>query len=157
MGHHQPALMALDRAIALGPSSADMRALHALVLNFFGRPVEGLEDIELAVRLNPIHPDWYVPILGRSFYLLGRHDEAVAILQRLARSRTELLPMPSALLMVANLVPVDRLNEARELMGALRGLRPDFTAVQAPRYAPYKNRQDYLRFLDLLHQAGLPK
>ena len=66
LGHHERALSALERAVALGPSSADMRAVRALVLNYMGRPEEGLADIELALRLNPHHPDWYLLVSGSS-------------------------------------------------------------------------------------------
>ena len=155
MGHHERALSALDRAIALGPNSADIRALHGLVLNYLGRPEEGLADIELAIRLNPHHPDWYLIVWGRSLYLLGRHADAVPVLQRLVDSGTELLP--SYLLMIANHMAIGRSNEARDVVPALLDVSPDFTLAQVPQFAPFKKKADLDRFLDLLRQAGLPE
>ncbi len=155
MGHHERALSALERAVALGPSSADMRALNAMVLNYLGRPEEGLADIELAVRLNPHHPDWYLVVWGRSLYLLGRHVDAVPVLQRLVDSGTELLP--SYLLMIANYMAIGRSNEARDVVPALLEVSPDFTLAQVPQVAPFKKKEDLDRYLDLLRQAGLPE
>jgi TolB-like protein/Tfp pilus assembly protein PilF len=157
MGHHERAQSALERAVALGPNSADMRALEALMLNFVGRPEEGLADIKLAVRLNPNHPDWYMAIWARSLYLLGRHAEAVAALQRLVGSRTEALPIPSLLLIIANYAAIGRLNEARDFVPALLQISPNFTLAHVPKFAPFRKKESLGRFLDLLRQAGLPE
>jgi adenylate cyclase len=157
MGHHERAQSALERAVALGPNSADMRALNALVLNFVGRPEEGLADIKLAIRLNPNHPDWYMPIWARSLYLLGCHAEAVAVLHRLAGPRTELPPIPNVLLMIANYMADGRSSEARDLVPALLQVSPNFTLTQVPQFAPFKKQEILERFSDLLRQAGLPE
>ncbi|MEE8505368.1 MAG: adenylate/guanylate cyclase domain-containing protein, partial [Kiloniellales bacterium] len=50
---HERALSALDRALALNPNSADVRTMRGMVLNFLGRPDEGLREVELAIRHNP--------------------------------------------------------------------------------------------------------
>ena len=155
MGHHERALAALERAVALGPNNADMRALNALVLNYIGRPEEGLADIELAVRLNPHHPDWYLVVWGRSLYLLGRHADAVPVLQRLVDTGTELLP--SYMLMIANYMAIGRSNEARDVVAVLLEAAPDLTLAQVPQFSPLKNKEDLDRYLSLLRQAGLPE
>ena len=157
MGHHDRAELALQRAVALGPNSADMRALNALVLNFGGRPEEGLADINLAARLNPDHPDWYVPIWARSLYLLGRYADAAVVLDRLVASRTEALPIPSFLLMVANYIAIGRFDEAHRLVPALLQLSPEFTLEEVPQFAPFKEPERLTHFLRLLRQAGLPE
>ena len=157
MGHHHRAELALQRAVALGPNSADMRALNALVLNFGGRPDEGLADINLAVRLNPGHPDWYAPIWARSLYLLGRHADAAVVLDRLVASRTEALPIPSFLLRVANYTAIGRFEEAHRLVPALLQLSPEFTLEEVPQFAPFKEPEHLAHFLHLLREAGLPE
>lgn len=157
MGHHERAESALERAIVLGPNSADMRALNALVLNFIGRPAEGLAEINLAVRLNPRHPDWYLPIWARALFLLDRHLDAVAVFHRLVGSRTEPPPIPSFLLMIATYMAIDRLNEARDLVLALLQVSPDFDLARVPQFAPFKKQENLDRFLQLLRQAGVPE
>ena len=155
-GHHDSALLASGRAVALAPGSADMRALNALVLDFIGRPEDALADIELAVRLNPIQPDWYLTVLARAHYLLGRHDEAGCIFERLVATRTDPLPIPSYMLMAANLVAMDRLEAARDLVQRLRAKMPALTFAEVPQFAPFKQPQDRDRFLGHLEAAGLP-
>jgi adenylate cyclase len=156
MGQHERACSALRRAVALAPNSADMHALNALVLNFAGQAEEGLADINLAMRLNPGHPDWYVPIRARSLFLLGRHADAASVLDRLVASRTEALPIPSFLLMIANYAAMGRIDEARGLVPALLQISPDFALEQVPQFAPFKETESLARFLSLLRQAGLP-
>jgi adenylate cyclase len=155
LGHHDRALPALARAVALGPSNADMRAVRAVALNYVGRPEEGLADIELAMCLNPHHPDWYSLAWGRALYLLGRHEEAATVLQRLEDAGTEFLP--SYLLMIANHMAMGRTKEAGEILVALLEMKPDLTAAQVPQIVPFKEKEDIDRFLGLLRQAGLPE
>jgi adenylate cyclase len=88
--HHERALSALDRALALNPNSADVRTMRGMVLNFLGRPEEGLKDIELAIRHNPHHPDWYLIGIGRANYMLGRYEEAIPHIERLVAATPEL-------------------------------------------------------------------
>ena len=153
-GRHDRALAALKRAVELGPNSADMRALNATVLNYIGRAEEALADVELAIRLNPHHPSWYLATWGRTLFNLGRHEEAEPILHRLTASGTEFLP--GTLLTIANYMAIHRLDDARDAVQSLLRTNPDFTLAQAPRFAPFKNRELLDRYLDLLREAGVP-
>jgi tetratricopeptide (TPR) repeat protein len=96
-------------------------------------------------------------IWARSLYLLGRHAEAVAALQRLVGSRTEALPIPSLLLIIANYAAIGRLNEARDFVPALLQISPNFTLAHVSQFAPFRKKESLGRFLDLLRQAGLPE
>ncbi len=155
LGNHDRALTALERAVALGPNSADMRALYAVVMNFLDRPEEGLVNIELAVRLNPHHPDWYLLPWSRSLYLLGRHGETLPLLRRLIDSGVETLP--GYLQIIANYSALGLVEEARQVVPALMEVSPSFSLTHVPRYTPFKNPQDLNRFVGLLREAGLPE
>ncbi len=155
LGNHDRALTALERAVALGPNSADMRALYAVVMNFLDRPEEGLANIELAVRLNPHHPDWYLLPWSRSLYLLGRHGETLPLLRRLIDSGVETLP--GYLQIIANYSALGLAEEARRVVPALLEVSPSFSLAHVPRYTPFKNPQDLDRFVGLLREAGLPE
>jgi adenylate cyclase len=154
MRQHDRALAALDRAIALNPNSADAHALRGTVLNMFDRPEEGLVEIELAVRHNPHHPDWYLLGIGRAYYLLGRHDEAILPLNRLAEASPNMAT--GCLMLAANLVALGRDEQAREHVATLLKTYPGLTLNQARSMTPF-SRDDLLeRYLDELRQAGVP-
>lgn len=70
--------IAMRRALELNPSDADLMSMFGYVLTSRGRAEEGIAWIEAAIRLNPLHPDWYHCDLGCAMQLAGRHAEAIA-------------------------------------------------------------------------------
>jgi adenylate cyclase len=84
---YDQALAEGERAIALDPNNADSYQFQAEVLNFAGRPEEGLRMAEQSMRLNPRYPPWYLFRLGWAYNLTGRYAEAIATLREfLSRS-----------------------------------------------------------------------
>ena len=78
-GKYEPAVAAVERAIALDPNDADSYVTLANVFNIFGeRTAEAIELIKKAIRLNPRYPFWYSFQLGRAYSLVGRYEEAIA-------------------------------------------------------------------------------
>ena len=155
MGRHGRALAALERALALNPNSADALAAHAIALGFVGRPEEALEEQELAVRLNPHHPDWYLIGIGRNLYLLGRYQESIPYLERLVDAGSELVS--GRLYLAANRMALGRAEEAGREVAALLAQKPDFTLAEVPPLAPFKQARDLDQLLSLLRAAGLPE
>jgi tetratricopeptide (TPR) repeat protein len=47
-----------------------------------GRATEALEWIDKALRLNPLHPQWYDFDRGLALYVLGAYDRAAKVLER---------------------------------------------------------------------------
>jgi adenylate cyclase len=153
--HHERALSALDRALALNPNSADVRTMRGMVLNFLGRPEEGLKDIELAIRHNPHHPDWYLIGIGRANYMLGRYEEAIPHIERLVAATPELAV--GRLLLVAVYVGSGRLDAARAEVSAYLEINPGLTIGQVRMIVPFQKEEDLERYCYLLRQAGLPE
>jgi TolB-like protein/class 3 adenylate cyclase len=77
----------LQRAIELNPNDWDSRAVHGSVMLYTGQLDEALSVFETALRLNPtMEPDRAFE-LGLAYYLKGRYDDAIKILeQNLARN-----------------------------------------------------------------------
>jgi len=71
----------LDLARALNPNDPMVQITWAWVQACLGNPGRGLEAAELARRLNPLHPGWYGYFRSRILFLLGRYEEAAAILE----------------------------------------------------------------------------
>ncbi|WP_296808513.1 BTAD domain-containing putative transcriptional regulator [Thiocapsa sp.] len=68
----------LDRAEVLNPNDADMLAQLAIADAFLGRPERGAERIELAMRLNPYHDDWYFAYAVYPNFVGRRLETAIA-------------------------------------------------------------------------------
>jgi TolB-like protein/class 3 adenylate cyclase len=74
-----------DRALALNPGSADLLAIYAGWASDFGEPEQGAEAAERAMRLNPATPAWAVYNFGYAFFMVGRYDDALRMLNRLPK------------------------------------------------------------------------
>jgi TolB-like protein len=69
----------VDRAVDLCPNDADVIAHAALCRAYLGEPAAAIELAEKARRLNPRHPEWYLPCAGVPLFLLQRYSEAAAM------------------------------------------------------------------------------
>jgi TolB-like protein/Flp pilus assembly protein TadD len=73
-----------ERAIALDPNNADSYFVQAIVLNTLGRPREALAPLAQSMRLDPHYPPLYHE-LGKAYYGLGRHADAITTLKGAAK------------------------------------------------------------------------
>lgn len=72
----------LRRALALNPNDAESIEQMGYLITLRGRPAEALGWMDRAVRLNPIHPDWYNHDRAFALYLLGEYRQAAAAIAR---------------------------------------------------------------------------
>jgi tetratricopeptide (TPR) repeat protein len=107
----------IDRAIAMAPYDASARADLAELLANAGRLDTALEWLHEALRRDPRPPDWYYRNLAWTYYLSGRHDEALATLQSQRNSK------PTPLLAVV-LLRLGRNDEARNIATEYRRAKP---------------------------------
>jgi TolB-like protein/tetratricopeptide (TPR) repeat protein len=71
------------KAVETNPSDPDPLAILGYVLALRGKPDEGIACIKAAIRLNPLHPDWYHGDLAIAHHIAGNHAEAIACIHRL--------------------------------------------------------------------------
>ena len=69
-------------SIAINPNHADTRALYSHLLNFLGRPNEAMEQIELALKLDPQNPSILVTY-SHDLLFVHKNDEAVSVSREL--------------------------------------------------------------------------
>ncbi len=142
------------RAIELGPNAADSVAFLAMTMNYVGRPAEALGLIERAMRFSPFYPDWYLGILGVSYRLLERYDEAIDIdLRRLERSPQNVF---SNFRLAVVYEEIDRHAEACTQVAELLRKNPDASLRQIRVSEPYQDERELERFLSALRSAGMP-
>jgi tetratricopeptide (TPR) repeat protein len=77
----------LELARRLNPNDSDTFAHQSLLEVFLGQPKEALHSFDLAMRLNPIAPNWYYESKGLALYSLRRYAEATDILERTTAKR----------------------------------------------------------------------
>ena len=83
MGQHEKAVAEGQKSIGFGPNSAESHVLVAQVMYYAGNFDDSIALAEQAVRLCPGCPAWYRIILGRSYMLAGRYQDALVIFEKL--------------------------------------------------------------------------
>jgi adenylate cyclase len=80
---HEKAVYHQERALGLNPNDDLIVVQQGEVLTWLGRPDEGIEWIQKAMRLNPYHPERFWSHLGRAYFTAKRYDEAIKAFQRI--------------------------------------------------------------------------
>jgi adenylate cyclase len=154
-GRNTEAVAAAERAVALGPSVADAHGFLGLVLNYVGRPQEAIAQIEHAMRLSPVYPDWCLGMLGVSYRLLKRYDDAIAADKE--RLRRNPLNAFSDIRLAVVYAELGRMDEARAHVAAALRKNPQYSLRQARLLDPFEDPAEMERYLSALRRAGLPE
>jgi DNA-binding SARP family transcriptional activator/TolB-like protein len=110
-----------ERAIAMAPYDASARADLAELLANAGRIDTAVEWLREALRRDPSPPDWYYHNLAWAYYLGGRDEAALAMLQ----SRRNRKPTP---LLAVVLLRLGQEAEARDVVTDFRRANPQSDA-----------------------------
>src|SRR5262245_55361066 len=150
---HDQAIAEVERAIALDPNDADSYAWLGAILDFAGRPEEAIGLIEQAMRLNPHYSPFYVFVLGHSYYLMGRYEEAIAAYKKALTRNPNLLEAHFNLAVVYS--ELGREEEARAEAAEILRISPNFSLETWKQMIPYKDPAVVERQLAALRKAGL--
>jgi TolB-like protein/class 3 adenylate cyclase len=90
---HAKAIVAARKGVELGPNDAEANVQLGNILNWAGKPEEGRQYINRAIRLNPHHPYYYLFYLGQSYYLQGDNDKAIELMKRVVTRAPYFLPV----------------------------------------------------------------
>ena len=143
------------KAIEVGPNVADAFVWLATTLNYTGRAQEAVGLIEKAMRFSPFYPSWYLGILGVSYRVLGRFEDAIAAdMKRLARDPHNTL---SNFRLAAVYAGMGREDEARAQVAEALKKNPNASIHQVRVSEPYRDEDEMERYLDGLRKAGLPE
>ncbi|MFQ5520208.1 MAG: tetratricopeptide repeat protein [Candidatus Methylomirabilia bacterium] len=148
---HEQAIAEAERAIALAPNDADGYAELGEILNWAGRPEEGIALLKKAMRLNPRYPFTYLWGLGHAYYLTGRYEEAIVTLKRILTRNPDWLPSHAYL--AATYSELGHMEEARAEMAEVRRLSPEASLESLRQRLPYKEEAVLERFLSGIREA----
>jgi tetratricopeptide (TPR) repeat protein len=116
-----------------------------------GQPVEALEQIRKALRLNPHPPIWYYTLLGQALYADRQYEAAVEALRKEEAYGTGMRRF-----LAASLAQLGRLDEARQEAALFMVRNPHFTITHWTTTQPIRDEATGTHFADGFRRAGLP-
>jgi len=149
------ALKHYQTAISLNANDADAAAHMANLLIDLGRCDEALDWIKRAIRLNPLHPAWYLYAIGEAHYGARRYEEALEPL-RTAANRYPTFITPRRLLAITY-AQLGRIDEAKAEIAVALTRDPSLSVSFYRTRSRYANANDLEHVLDGLRKAGLPE
>jgi adenylate cyclase len=138
------------------PGNAMAWTLSSGVYSYTGQTKSAIERAEMGMRLSPVDTQsfFYLLFLALAHYVNGTYDESIIW----ARKSAGLNPRLCSNLrwLIASLVAIGHLEEARHYAQALLDVNPGFSLSAYAKWCPLK---EDLRneLLSRLHTAGLPE
>jgi adenylate cyclase len=151
-GHYEKSEHHLECALALNPNDPRLVIQRGENLIFLGDPEAALPWIERAMRLDPFSAHLYYLHMARALFMAKRPSEAIAVLERTARTHWQHYLWLAA----CHLARGDKAAAQQAAQQAL-ALRPHLSvAAYVDGGAKWKRAEDRARLCDALAQAGLP-
>ncbi len=148
---HEKAGYHLSRAAQLNPNDDLIMIEQGRYSMYTGQPLEGAEQVRLAMRRNPFFPNWYWNILGRCLHTAGRHKEAVSAFEKILTPQY----LNHAYMAACNF-KLGNEKAAQEHVSLVLEKKPDFTLSDFSKQLPYRSEADLQSFVGELRCAGLP-
>jgi len=145
------AINKLNRAIELNPNDASSLSFRGQVLLWSGRTDDAIHSLETAYRFDPNMLHGNFMFLGIGYYLKGRHDKAIRVLEDgVSRKRDW---VGNHIILTAAYAQSDRLADAERQAKEVLRLDPFF---EIKNYGTvFRNRADRDKIVQGLRKAGL--
>jgi TolB-like protein len=152
---YETALEALDRSLALSPSSALAFGFSSIIRAWMGDDAIAIEHAGIGIRLSPYDPLIYLPYVGLAYshFFVGNFVEAASAARR-ASAANPRFSVP-CYLHIAALVTLGRPDEAKSMARVLLDLQPGFT-VGGLSSGNITTPERMAMLAAALRQAGLP-
>jgi len=152
-GDFDEALASVSRAKALDPSSSHARRSRGLILHYAGRSAEAIEELDQAIRHDPLVPAVVLHSLAQCHFDLGDHREAANVLHRRITSNPN--SESSRVLLAAALGHLGRYEEARDQWKRAKEINPRYSLQQRRGILPYRDSAMMDRMAEGLAKAGI--
>lgn len=138
-----------------GAGHSFVNAIAAMVHSYCGNPQEATALVRRAIRLAPVHPNWYRILLARSELFAGNPQATVDLLAGWDGYFEGLFAFPAYLIVA--LMETGHADEAARVASEALAAEPHFTisAWRAP--LKMRNAADLARLTDALTALGLPE
>ena len=160
-GDHEKAVEEGRKAIVLGPSEAESHLLFGEVLYQSGNFEKAVKMCEIAIRLHPYPPLYYLGHTLNAYYWVGRYDESLALAERLidlGRKVEYTLGVVWGLFGSAIAkIKLGRLSEAIQDADEILKIWPWFNLDYFRSFSHYKDSAHAEQRIDELRMAGIPE
>src|SRR5262245_11900921 len=152
----ETALDALDRSLALSPSSALAFGFSSIIRSLVGEDDTAMEHARMGIRLSPYDPLIYLPYIGLSYahFFNGRFADAASAAAR-ASAANPRFTVPRYL-HAAALVRLGRIQEAKSIAEVVLEVQPGFT-ISGLITGKITSRERMAMLAAALLEAGLPE
>jgi adenylate cyclase len=150
---YDKAISEAEIGVALEPNSAYSYAFLGHALNYSSRYSEAISTYEKAIRLDPIPAMTTLNGLAHSLRMAGRYEEAVVIFKNLLQKLPDNLF--GQLGLTATYSMMGRDTDARAQAKEVLRIDPNFSVDSYSKSRLFKNKDDWNRYMDALHKAGL--
>jgi TolB-like protein/Tfp pilus assembly protein PilF len=146
----------IDQALTLNPNLAAGWYVSGWHRVFCGEPETAIEHHGRAIRLSPFDPLIFKVHAGIAYahFFAGRYDEASHWAEKAVRAGPNYLTGIRAC--AASHALAGRLDQARKLMAHMRSRDPALRVSNLKDLFPLRRPQDFARWSQALHKAGLP-
>ena len=146
------ALAEYEKALSLNPNNADILADYGWSIAKLGRAGDGVDLVKKAIRLNPVHPDWYAEGLMHALYVDKRYREVIDVANTIT-----IRTLPNYLDLAGSYAQLGQLDAAQETAARILDLEPDFSIGWWRERTKFTDPADLDHYLDGLYKAGLPE
>ena len=146
------ASVCFKESLRLNPNNADTLVFNGDLLNFNGKPKDGLAVMAKALRINPNPPAWYHWVTCEAMVAAGQYKEAINILKR-----EQLYNTVSRRVLAAALVLLGSDAEAKREAEAFLAIAPAWRISTFIANQPFQHQKDADFWVDAYRLAGLPE
>lgn len=150
-GSFDLAIAHFQRAIDINPNDANGLALFGSLLGVAGQPAEGVALIRRAMKINPLHPEWYWNQLAVALYADRQYEESIRANEHGER--------PGQFWYLARMAAchaqLGRSEQARALVSEVLRRKPDFRYSSVD--LSFRDPKDAAHVIDGFRKAGLPE
>lgn len=151
----EDAIRECGRAVAIRPSDADAYHVLAMARIYNGDFADGIRLEQRSLRLNPLALENSLVMLGRAYFHMGRFDDAIAVLERVCRTKPNWL---SAWTLLAGCYGEGRHSErGKQAVAQILKIKPNFSIAWWAEAHLYRREEDLERHLSSLRSVGLPE
>jgi len=162
-GQLEKAIAEGEKAVALAPNDPRNNILLATSLNAAARPEEAIVYAEMAMRLEPYYPAWFLDkVLLPSYSQAGRYEEMLATAEKLLERslKGEYPPQMAYRLLASSYARLDRMEEARAHAAKSLTIDPNFSVERwrrSPELSLFKDQKWLDSIAEMMRKAGLPE